>query len=60
VTKINAALDAAISQPAIHQRIVAMGNYGNVEGAVAFAARTRSDDARWSRAAQEGLLQRAG
>lgn len=59
LARMNAALNVAIAQPAIHQRIVSMGNYGNVEGAVAFAARTRSDDARWSRAAQEGLLQRA-
>lgn len=60
LVRMNAALDVAIAQPAIHQRIITMGNYGNVEGAVAFAARTRADDARWSRAAQEGLLQRAG
>jgi tripartite-type tricarboxylate transporter receptor subunit TctC len=58
--RLHAALEAAMAQPAIRGRIIEMGNYGVIEGPARFAERTRSDDARWSRAAQEGLLTRGG
>ncbi|WP_338665242.1 tripartite tricarboxylate transporter substrate binding protein [Pararoseomonas sp. SCSIO 73927] len=58
--RIHAALSEAVSRPALHQRLVEMGNFGVIEGPAEFARRTAEDDARLGRAARDGLLIRAG
>lgn len=58
--RIHDAIAAAMADPAIRARAIELGCDGVVEGPEAFAAIIREDDARWARAAREGLLQPAG
>jgi tripartite-type tricarboxylate transporter receptor subunit TctC len=58
--RIYSALTEAIAKPALHRRLVEMGNFGVIEGPAEFTRRTLEDDARLGRAAREGLLVRAG
>lgn len=55
--RIHDAIAQAIADPAVRARAIELGCDGVVEGPEAFAAIIRADDARWARAAREGLLQ---
>jgi tripartite-type tricarboxylate transporter receptor subunit TctC len=55
--RIHDAIAKAIADPAVRARAIELGCDGVVEGPQRFAAIVRADDARWAKAAQEGLLQ---
>ena len=54
--RLHAAIEAALAEPALRARLRDLGADLNLLGPAAFAAFLRDDDARWARAAQEGLV----
>jgi tripartite-type tricarboxylate transporter receptor subunit TctC len=57
--RLHAAIEAALAEPALRARLRDLGADLNLLGPADFAAYLRDDDARWARAAQEGLVTRA-
>ena len=57
--RLHAAIEAALAEPALRARLRDLGADLDLLGPAAFAAFLRDDDARWARAAQEGLVTRA-
>jgi tripartite-type tricarboxylate transporter receptor subunit TctC len=57
--RLHAAIEAALAEPALRARLRDIGADLDLLGPDGFAAFLRDDDARWARAAQEGLVTRA-
>ena len=58
--QIHGAIAEAMRDPGVRARAIELGCDGVVEGPENFAAIIRADDARWAKAAREGLLQPVG
>jgi len=54
--RIHGAIAQAMQDPAVRARAIELGCDGVVEGPEEFAAVIRADDAKWAKAAREGLL----